>query len=53
MTLTRMVSMLHVTDLERSLAFYRDTLGFTLRSPETAVREWGWAHVRSGGVELS
>jgi catechol 2,3-dioxygenase-like lactoylglutathione lyase family enzyme len=34
MALTRLVPMLHVSDIRRSLAFYRDQLGFTLLSPE-------------------
>ena len=33
--------MLHVVDVDRSLAFYRDRLGFMLLSPEVAVKEWG------------
>jgi uncharacterized glyoxalase superfamily protein PhnB len=52
MRLSRMVPMLHVSDIERSLAFYRDALGFCLASPESAVEQWRWAHIRSGGVEL-
>ena len=52
MALTRLVPMLHVVDVDRSLAFYRDRLGFTLLSPESAVKEWGWAHIRRDGVSL-
>lgn len=52
MTLTRMTPMLHVSDIERSLAFYRDGLGFALISPESAVRDWKWAHLRCDGVYL-
>jgi catechol 2,3-dioxygenase-like lactoylglutathione lyase family enzyme len=52
MTLTRLVPMLHVSDVERSLGFYRDHLGFTLVSPESALREYGWAHIRRDGVDL-
>jgi catechol 2,3-dioxygenase-like lactoylglutathione lyase family enzyme len=37
MKLTRLTPMLHVSDIERSLAFYRDGLGFTLVLPEAAV----------------
>jgi hypothetical protein len=37
MKLTRLTPLLHVSDVERSLAFYRDGLGFTLVSPEAAV----------------
>jgi uncharacterized glyoxalase superfamily protein PhnB len=50
--LTRLTPMLHVADVPRSLAFYRDALGFTLVSPESAVTEWGWAHIRRDGVDL-
>ena len=52
MTLTRLTPMLHVADVERSLAFYRDHLGFTLMSPESALRDFGWAHIRRDGVDL-
>ena len=45
MALNRLVPMLHVVDVERSLAFYRDLLSFTLLSPESAVKEWRWAHI--------
>src|SRR4029450_3244624 len=34
MALTRLTPMLHVADVERSLAFYRDHLGFSVVSPE-------------------
>lgn len=52
MRLSRMIPMLHVSDIGRSLGFYRDRLDFTLVSPESAVREWRWAHLRCGGVDL-
>jgi uncharacterized glyoxalase superfamily protein PhnB len=52
MTLARLTPMLHVADVERSLAFYRDNLGFTLMSPESALRDFGWAHIRRDGVDL-
>src|SRR4029453_14552822 len=52
MALTRLTPMLHVADVERSLAFYRDHLGFMLVSPEAALREYGWAHIRRDGVDL-
>jgi uncharacterized glyoxalase superfamily protein PhnB len=52
MTLTRLTPMLHVADVDRSLAFYRDNLGFTLVSPESALRDFGWAHIRRDGVDL-
>ena len=52
MAFKRLVPMLHVVDVDRSLAFYRDRLDFTLLSPESAVREWRWARIRRDGVEL-
>jgi uncharacterized glyoxalase superfamily protein PhnB len=52
MTLARLVPMLHVAHVERSLAFYRDRLDFELLSPEAAVKEWRWAHIRLDGVDL-
>src|SRR5262245_66326575 len=52
MTLTRLTPMLRVADVERSLAFYRDHLGFMLVSPESALRDFRWAHIRRDGVDL-
>jgi len=52
MKLTRLTPLLHVSDVERSLAFYRDGLGFTLISSEAAVKEWKWAHLRMDDVDL-
>ena len=52
MALTRLTPMLHVADVARSWAFYRDALGFTLVSPESALTDWGWAHIRRDGVDL-
>jgi catechol 2,3-dioxygenase-like lactoylglutathione lyase family enzyme len=52
MTLTRLTPMLRVADVQRSLAFYRDHLGFMLVSPESALRDFRWAHIRRDGVDL-
>jgi catechol 2,3-dioxygenase-like lactoylglutathione lyase family enzyme len=52
MALTRLVPMLHVADFDRSLAFYRDGLGFQVTSPEAVAREWHWAHLACDGVEI-
>ena len=52
MTLARLTPMLHVADVQRSLGFYRDHLGFTLVSPESALRDFHWAHIRRDGVDL-
>lgn len=49
MALTRLVPMLHVADIERSLAFYRERVGFTLLSPESAVKEWRWVDLMLAG----
>jgi catechol 2,3-dioxygenase-like lactoylglutathione lyase family enzyme len=52
MALARLVPMLHVTDIRRSLGFYRDQLGFQLLSPEPLLDSFGWCHIRCDGVEL-
>jgi len=52
MTLTRLTPMLRVADVQRSPAFYRDHLGFMLVSPESALRDFRWAHIRRDGVDL-
>ena len=52
MTLTRLTPMLRVADVQRSLALYRDHLGFTLVSSESALRDFRWAHIRRDGVDL-
>ncbi|MEM7305862.1 MAG: VOC family protein [Planctomycetota bacterium] len=52
MRLKRLIPMLNVSDIERSLAFYRDALGFEVVSDLKAVKEWEWALIRSGETEL-
>lgn len=44
--------MLNVSNIETSLEFYRDALGFEVVSDPAAVSEWRWATIRSGNVEL-
>ena len=39
-----------VSDFERSLAFYRDTLGLT---PESVNEEWGWAEFAAPPTTLA
>lgn len=52
MTLRTLIPMLNVSDIERSLTFYKDALGFAVVSDPTAVTEWRWCTIRSGGCEL-
>lgn len=52
MHLNNMVSMLSVADIDRSLRFYEDALGFKRLSPDYALSEWKWAHLKSGNVAL-
>lgn len=47
-----MIPMLAVLDLQRSLAFYRDALDFEVLTPPERVRDWNWAHLRAGPVEI-
>jgi len=41
-----------VSDVERSVAFYRDVLGFTLEQTVPDASPWVFAIVRSGPVEV-
>ena len=52
MSFNKLTPMLNVSDIEASLAFYRDALGFDVVSPEELVSEWRWATIRAGAVEL-
>jgi uncharacterized glyoxalase superfamily protein PhnB len=44
--------MLNVSNIEASLHFYDKALGFKLAVPEDRVKEWRWALIRSGDVDL-
>ena len=52
MVLKQLIPMLNVSDIDASLAFYHDALGFEVVSDPVAVREWRWATIRSGSTEL-
>ncbi len=52
MTLKTLIPMLNVADIEASLEFYRDALGFEVVSLPDKVKEWQWATIRSGATEL-
>lgn len=52
MKLQRAVPMLNVSDIERSIDFYRRLAGFELASHPEAAREYRWATIVSGGVAL-
>ena len=52
MRLKRLTPMLNVSDIERSLDFYREIVGFELASPRQAVEEWRWAWIKAGDCEL-
>ena len=52
MTLKQLIPMLNVADIDRSLAFYRDLLGFEVVSQPELVAQWRWATIRSGATEL-
>jgi catechol 2,3-dioxygenase-like lactoylglutathione lyase family enzyme len=47
-----MTPMLNVQDIDRSLAFYRDTLGFELASSQEALEERNWCYIRHGAIHL-
>jgi len=52
MALKNLIPMLNVSDIDASLEFYREALGFRVVSDPQAVRQWRWATIRSGWTEL-
>jgi glyoxylase I family protein len=52
MVITAMTPMLGVSDIGRSLLFYRDFLGFTVKSTFGPGGRMTWASLRHGSVEL-
>jgi uncharacterized glyoxalase superfamily protein PhnB len=50
--LTRLTPNLIVADVSRSIAFYRDVLGFTLQATVPDAAPFVFAIVQSGGVEI-
>ena len=52
MKLKNLIPMLNVSDINGSLSFYEQALGFKVVSDPKAVEEWRWATIRSGETEL-
>ena len=52
MKLQQLIPMLNVSNIEASLEFYRNTLGFEIVSDPDMVGDWRWATIRSGNTEL-
>jgi len=55
MKLNDLIPMLSASDVEKSLDFYRDILGFELDTPESKFEEDGtllWCSIRSGDVRM-
>ncbi|MFT3807312.1 VOC family protein [Arenimonas sp.] len=52
MAKSRLTPMLNVSDVERSVDFYRRAAGFELVSGEERLKEWRWACMRLGDSEL-
>ena len=50
--LTKLTPNLIVADVSRSIAFYRDVLGFTLQATVPDAAPFVFAIVQSGGVEI-
>ena len=50
--LTKLTPNLIVADVSRSIAFYRDVLGFTLQTTVPDAAPFVFAIVQSGGVEI-
>lgn len=52
MKLLNLVPMLNVANIDKSLEFYQNALGFEVVSDPAAVQDWRWATIRSGYTEL-
>ncbi len=52
MAMSRLTPMLNVSDVERSVDFYRRAAGFQLVSDEAQLKEWRWANLGLGQSEL-
>lgn len=52
MTITEMIPLLNVEDADRSIAFYRDALGFEVAQTFEAEGTTAWAMLTSGGTKL-
>ena len=52
MAMSRLTPMLNVSDVERSVDFYRRAAGFQLASDEAQLKDWRWARLRLGDSEL-
>ena len=52
MRLESLVPMLGVTDIRRTIEFYRDALGFEVQSDFAHDGNLRWAMVRAGGTEV-
>src|SRR5262245_5303436 len=50
--LTKLTPNLIVADVDRSIAFYRDVLGFTVQTTVPDASPYVFAIVQSGGVEI-
>lgn len=52
MKLTNLIPMLNVSNIESSLKFYQDALGFEVVNPTEMLKKWRWGLIRSGDTEL-
>ena len=52
MTLTKLIPSLGVSDLDRSVAFYRDHFGFEVVNSYEESDDVVWCHLKSGAAEL-
>ena len=52
MRLKNLIPMLNVSDINKSLRFYEEALGFKIVSDPKAIEEWRWATIQSGETEL-
>ncbi len=52
MRMKNLVPMLNVSNIEKSLDFYKSAVGFEVISDPAIIPEWRWAAIRSGQTEL-
>lgn len=50
--INQMIPMLNVRDIQASLQFYENALGFKMASPREALDEWKWCSIVNGDIHL-
>lgn len=51
-SIKRVIPMLNVANLQRSLDFYRQVVGFEPDVAPDIIEQWKWASIQAGGAQL-